>query len=102
MKASRLLIKAVGSEWTARAVLLLFVLGAATCACAQKGAMSPNQGESDGVGAGGNWLVFESTDKMTGAHKVRFELQSDNYFKEDSEFKPRVNLICSDGKLKLG
>ncbi len=64
--------------------------------------MSPYQGEQDGVSAGGNWLEFASTDKMTGAKKVRFELQSNNYFKEDSEYKPRVNLYCSDGKLKLG
>ena len=64
--------------------------------------MTPYQGESDGVSAGGNWLEFSSTDKMTGAHKVRFELQSNNYFKEDSDYKPRVNLYCSNGKLKLG
>jgi hypothetical protein len=38
---------------------------------------------------------------MTGANKVRFELQSNNYFKEDSDFKPRVNLYCENGKLKL-
>jgi hypothetical protein len=64
--------------------------------------MSPNQGEADGVSAGGNWLEFASSDKMTAAKKVRFELQSDNYFKEDSDYKPRVNLICENGKLKLG
>jgi len=97
---SRLLRKPVGAGWTARAVVLLFVLGAAALACAQTGAMSPNQGESDGVGAGGNWLEFASTDKMTGESRVRFELRSDNYFKEDSEYKPRVNLVCIAGKLK--
>jgi len=63
--------------------------------------MSPYQGEQDGVSAGGNWLAFESTDKMTGANKVRFELQSNNYFKEDADYKPRVNLYCENGKLKL-
>jgi hypothetical protein len=102
LKASRLFLKPVGSGWTARAVLLLFVLGAAAWACAQNGAMSPNQGEQDGVSAGGNWLEFASTDKMTGAKRARFELQSDNYFKEDPDYKPRVNLICDNGKLKLG
>jgi len=85
----------------ARAALLFFVLGSVALACAQSGAMTPYQGESDGVSAGGKWLEFASTDKMTGAKKVRFELQSNNYFKEDSEYKPRVNLYCSDGKLKL-
>ena len=101
MKASRWLGQAIGSGFAARAALLSFVLGAASFACAQTGAMSPNQGEQDGVSAGGKWLEFASTDKMTGAKKVRFELQSDNYFKEDPDYKPRVNLICDNGKLKL-
>ena len=63
--------------------------------------MTPYQGEQDGVSAGGNWLEFESTDKMTGAKKARFELQSENYFREDPNYKPRVNLLCENGKLKL-
>jgi len=63
--------------------------------------MTPYQGESDGVSVGGKWLEFHSIDKMTGAKKVRFEIQSDNYFKEDPEYKPRVDLFCDDGKLKL-
>ena len=67
----------------------------------QAGAMSPYQDEKDGVSAGGKWMEFQSEDKMTGAHKVRFELLSDNYLKEDPEYKPRVELFCSDGKLSL-
>jgi hypothetical protein len=94
-------LKPAGSARIVRTALLLFVCAAATLACAQNGAMSPYQGEQDGVSAGGGWLEFRSTDKMTGANKVRFELQSNNYFKEDSEFKPRVSLYCSNGKLKL-
>ena len=101
MKASRWLGQAIGSGMAAKAALLSLVLGAAAFAGAQTGAMSPNQGESDGVSAGGKWLEFASTDKMTGANKVRFELQSDNYFKEDSGYRPRVNLYCSNGKLKI-
>ena len=80
--------------------LLLFTWVAS--ASAQRGSMSPYQGESDGISAGGNWLEFQSTDKMTGANKVRFELQSDNYFREDPNYKPRVVLFCENGKLKLG
>jgi len=76
-------------------------MGAAAFACAQKGAMSPYQDEADGVNAGGNWVEFTSTDKMTGANKVRFQLQADNYFREDPNYKPRITLICSGGKLKL-
>lgn len=101
MKVSRLFREAVGSGVAARAVLLSFLMGAAALACAQSGAMSPYQGEADGVSAGGKWLEFASTDKMTGAKKVRFELQSNNYFREDPDYKPRVNLYCSNGKLKL-
>lgn len=64
--------------------------------------MSPNQGEKDGVSAGGKWMSFESEDKMTGAHKVRFELLADNYLKEDPDYKPRVELICTNGKYTFG
>jgi hypothetical protein len=67
---------------------------------AQQGAMSPYQGEKDGVSAGGNWIEFQSEDKMTGAKRVRFELQSNNYFKEDPDYRPRVELVCENGKYK--
>jgi len=101
LKVSRWFGNAIGFGLAARAVLLSFVIGAAAWACAQSGAMTPYQGESDGVSAGGKWLEFHSTDKMTSAKKVRFEIQADNYFKEDPEYKPRVDLFCEDGKLKL-
>lgn len=94
--------KAVRSGFARKVVVLFLVLFTwAALAYGQAGAMSPNQDESDGVSAGGKWLEFHSTDKMTGAKKVRFELQSDNYFREDPNYKPRVNLFCSDGKLKF-
>ncbi len=77
------------------------ICAAAVSAFAQGGAMSPYQGEKDGVSAGGKWMEFQSEDKMTGAKKARFELLSDNYFREDSDYKPRVELFCENGKLKL-
>jgi len=101
LKVSRWFRQAIGSGWAVRAALFSFLIAAAAFACAQTGAMSPYQGEQDGISAGGKWLEFASTDKMTGANKVRFELQSNNYFKEDPDYKPRVNLICENGKLKL-
>jgi len=101
LKKSRWFGEAIGFGLAARTVLLSFLIGAAAWACAQSGAMTPYQGESDGVSAGGQWLEFHSTDKMTGQKKVRFEIQSNNYFKEDPEYKPRVDLFCEDGKLKL-
>jgi len=89
---------------TALAVKALFACVTLLCAAsalAQGGAMSPYQDEKDGVSAGGKWLMFQSEDKMTGAKKVRFELLADNYFREDPDYKPRVDLFCEDGKLKL-
>jgi hypothetical protein len=92
--------EAIGSG-LARTGLLFLVVGAAAFASAQRGAMTPYQGESDGISVGGKWLEFQSSDKMTGANDVRFELRSDNYFREDPNYKPRVVLFCSNGKLKL-
>jgi hypothetical protein len=77
-----------------------FVLIFTASALAQGGAMSPYQGEKDGVSAGGKWMQFQSEDKMTGAKRARFELLSNNYFREDPDYKPRVELICEDGKFK--
>lgn len=80
-------------------LIFTFLCIAALSSFAQS--MSPNQGEKDGVSVGGKWMKFESEDKMTGAHKVRFELQADNYLKEDPDYKPRVNLYCSNGKYQF-
>jgi len=89
------------SKLTAGAVFLSFLIAMTAIANAQNGVLSPNQGEADGVSAGGNWLEFSSTDKMTGAKRIRFQLLSNNYFREDTEYKPRVNLYCDNGKLKF-
>ena len=101
MKEARLFHKTMRSKLTAGAVFLSFLIAMTVIANAQNGVMSPNQGEADGVSAGGNWLEFSSIDKMTGAKRVRFQLLSNNYFREDPEFKPRVNLYCDNGKLKF-
>ncbi len=74
------------------------VFAGVALACAQGGAMSPYQDEQDGIEAGGKWMEFHSEDKMTGAKKVRFEIRADNYFREDPDYKPRIELFCSNGK----
>lgn len=84
-----------------KAGLACVTLLCAASAFAQGGAMSPYQDEKDGVSAGGKWMEFQSESKMTGAKKVRFELVAENYFREDPGYKPRVELFCEDGKLKL-
>jgi hypothetical protein len=85
----------------AKAVLACMSVLCAALAFAQRGAMSPNQDERDGVSAGGKWMEFQAEDKMTGAKRIRFELLADNYFREDPNYPPRVELFCEDGKLKL-
>jgi hypothetical protein len=85
------------SVWAVTAVAAALMTFAAS-AFAQEGAMSPYQDERDGVSAGGKWVEFRSEDKMTGAKKVRFELLSNNYFRQDPDFKPRVEVVCTDGK----
>jgi hypothetical protein len=81
----------------ATGVAMILMAGSAL---AQGGAMSPYQDENDGMSAGGKWMVFRSEDKMTGAKKARFELLSNNFLREDPDYKPRVELVCSDGKFK--
>ena len=44
-------------------------------------------------------MEFRSTDKMTGSNKVRFEILANNSFREDAD-RPRVALLCADGKYK--
>lgn len=96
----KLLQNPIRSSATLFLAYLVFVCGAGA-ALSQSGSLSPYQNEKDGVSAGGKWMEFQSEDKMTGARKVRFELLADNYLKEDPDYKPRVELFCSNGKLSL-
>jgi hypothetical protein len=64
--------------------------------------MSPYQNEQDGVSAGGKWMQFQSEDKMSGAKRVRFELMADNYFREDPDYKPRVELYLRSWQVQAG
>ncbi len=100
MKVSRLLHTKNRYALAAGALFASLILMAAVAVSvsAQGGAMSPYQGEKDGVSAGGKWMEFLSEDKMTGAKKARFELLSNNYLREDPDYKPRVEITCSDGK----
>src|ERR1700751_1974490 len=88
------------SSFNQHHVAVLFagvLLLTASFALAQNGSMSPYQGEQDGVSAGGKWTEFRSDDKMTGAKRVRFELLSNNFFREDPNYAPRVILYCEAG-----
>jgi hypothetical protein len=96
LKALRLLHSK--SNLAAGFATLAVVAAAALSLFAQQGSMSPYQDEQDGVSAGGKWMVFRREDKMTGAKKVRFELMANNYLREDPDSKPRIELVCSNGK----
>ena len=88
----------------------LLICAAALPASAQNAPTNPNRpmnqnaptmsatGDQKGVSAGGNWMEFRVEDPMTAAKKVRFELLANNYLSEDPDYKPRVELICTDGK----
>lgn len=94
-------MNALRTAITLKAALAIPVLLCSALAFAQGSSMSPYQGEKDGVSAGGKWMMFQGEDKMTGAKRVRFELLAENYFREDPDYKPRVELICEGGKYKL-
>lgn len=99
LKESRLLHNN-NSARAAALVTVVLIATAAVSAFAQQRRMSPYQGEQDGVSAGGNWSEFRSEDKMTAAKRVRFELLANNYLREDPGSKPRVEIVCSNGKLE--
>ena len=77
---------------------IVFICAGSLPSSAQGRVLSPYQGESDGVSAGGNWTVFHSEDKMTGAKSARFELLANNYLSEDPNYKPRIELMCTNKK----
>ena len=82
------------------ALFVLFLCAAVMPLCAQDNV--PPEGQAQpGISAGGKWLEFRAEDKMTGAQKVRFELEADNLL-PDSDAKARVLLFCVGGKLALG
>src|ERR1700685_2357352 len=65
---------------------------------AQEGDMPAASPQEAGVSAGGKWMEFRSEDKVTGAKKARFELLANNYFRQDPDYKPRIEVVCTDGK----
>ena len=97
------------SHFFITAVVLLGLALASSTAFAQYGSPNPppqNQpeepqgyGQGTGVSAGGNWTKASVEDRMTAAHKTRYELSANNAQNSDNEAK--VILYCSNGKLEL-
>lgn len=82
-------------RWRRKLLLLFLALPciATISVYAQTGALSPYQDEENGISAGGKWMQFRSEDKMTGARQFRFELRSDNSFRQDPDYNPGVELL---------
>lgn len=64
--------------------------------------MAPLSAQNGGLGAGGNWTEYDSEDKMTAAHRVKFELVADNILLDTRTFHPKVELLCENGEYKAG
>ena len=94
-------LRYIQSNAFARVTILAGIVLCCAASVFAQGSMSPYQDEQDGISAGGKWMEFHAVDKMSGAKKVRFELVANNYFREDPDYKPRIELYCEDGKLKL-
>ena len=67
-------------------------------AIAQNGPSSSYEDGQDGVPVGGKWMQFQSEDKMTAAKQVRFELLANNYLSSAPDYKPRIELTCTNNK----
>lgn len=80
------------------AMIVAFIFAATLSGAAQRTVASPYQGEADGVSVGGKWVVFRSEEKMTGHRLVRFELQADNYLSLSPDYKPRIEMVCTNRK----
>lgn len=87
-----------------RALVLTCLLAFVAPAFAQGPQNPPEEPQGYGQGgnavsAGGNWTKESAEDRMTAAHKTRFELTANNASNSDDQAK--VILYCSDGKLVL-
>jgi len=85
-----------------KALLACVTLLCAAFAIAQGGAMSPYQDEKDGVSAGGKWMQFQSEDKMTAAHKVRFELVAKQLLSRRSQLPASSRSVLREWQTEVG
>ena len=98
MKASQFFIDHPLLSMKSYVVIIAFIFAASLSGVAQRTVPSPYQGEADGVSVGGKWVEFRSEDKMTAAKQVRFELQADNYLSLSPDYKPRIEMVCTNRK----
>jgi len=80
-------------------LILFFLAVFAVTALPQNPSEEPQGYGGNSTSAGGDWTKYSSEDRMTAAHRTRFELQANNAPSSDDQAK--VILYCSDGKLTL-
>jgi hypothetical protein len=56
--------------------------------------------QSGGYQVGGKWWEFDQEDKMTLAKKVKFVLTADNFLGDSSYQKPKIEILCVNGKFE--
>lgn len=56
--------------------------------------------QNGGNPVGGKWWEFDTEDKMTLAKKVKFVLTADNFLRDSSYQKPKIEILCINGKFE--
>ena len=56
--------------------------------------------QDGGIPVGGKWWEFDTEDKMTLAKKVKFVLSADNFLRDSTYQKPKIEVVCINGKLE--
>jgi hypothetical protein len=56
--------------------------------------------QDGGIPVGGKWWEFDTEDKMTLAKKAKFVLSADNFLRDSTYQKPKIEVVCINGKLE--
>ena len=56
--------------------------------------------QDGGIPVGGKWWEFDTEDKMTLAKKVKFVISADNFLRDSTYQKPKIEVVCINGKLE--
>jgi hypothetical protein len=81
------------------ALILLCFVTCGSAVLAQGPSEEPQGYGGNAMSAGGNWTRYSAEDRMTAAHRTRFDLVANQA--PNSDDQARIILYCSDGKLEL-
>ena len=71
-----------------------------SCTILLCGAAVSSWAQDGGIPVGGKWWEFDTEDKMTLAKKVKFVLSADNFLRDSTYQKPKIEVVCINGKLE--